>query len=346
MRLFRNDYSELCHENIIKALNNVKCEQNDCYGLDKYSISASEKIKNIFDCKDAEVHFLCGGTQTNMTFISYLLRDYEAVLACESGHINVHETGSVEGSGHKVFVCKGKDGKLSRDDIVTSIKYNCNEHMVKIKMVYISNSTETGTIYSLEELKSLYDECKKNDLYLFIDGARLGVALTSKYNDVRCEDISKYCDAFYIGGTKNGLMIGEALVIVNKELHGFFRYQMKNKGAMLAKGYLLGIQFDEIFKDDLYFKLARTSNEIASLLKDELLKLGLSVSDSPTNQIFLKCNKELGNKIIEAFGCELWSGENDTIEIRFVTSFNSKKEDVEELIKYIKNLDSLGVKIE
>ena len=337
MHSFRNDYNVLCHENIIKALINANGKQLDCYGLDEYSKEASERIKDIFDCKNSEVHFLCGGTQTNMVMISYMLRDYEAVLACSSGHINIHETGSVEGSGHKIYTCKGRDGKVTPQDIRDALIVNCNEHTVKIKMVYISNSTEIGTIYSYQELKELSEECKKNNLYLFIDGARLGAALTSKYNDVKREDIAKIADAFYIGGTKNGLMIGEALVIVNKELHGFFRHEMKNKGAMIAKGYLLGIEFNEIFKDDLYFKLASHTNEMAYYLKDELRKINIDVNDSPTNQLFAFFERKKALDLIDKFGLELWTDLDDKIEVRFVTSFKTEKEDVDVLINYLKN---------
>ena len=334
-RLFRNDYSELCHEKVFEEYRKALCEQNDPYGLDKYSKSASELIRKEFDCEEAEVHFLVGGTQANMTVISYLLKDYEAVLAVNSGHINVHETGAVEGSGHKIYTVKGVDGKVTAKEIKDALKINNNEHCVKIRMVYISDSTEIGTIYSLSELEEISKVCKENDLYLFLDGARLGVALTSSKNDIKPSDISKYCDVFYIGGTKNGLMFGEAVVITNKDLQKDFRWQIKNKGAMLAKGFACSIGFDSLFRDGLYFKLAKNSNEQADYLKRELVRLGFDVAPSYTNQLFVTMNKDKAKDLVSRYGCEEWTDLGDKMTIRFVTSFSTKKEDVKELVEYL-----------
>ena len=334
-RLFRNDYSELCHEKVLEEYRKALNEQNDPYGLDKYSKSASELIRKEFDCEEAEVHFLVGGTQANMTVISYLLKDYEAVLAVNSGHINVHETGAVEGSGHKVYTVEGIDGKVTANEIREALKINCNEHYVKIKMVYISDSTELGTIYTLKELAEISKVCKENDLYLFLDGARLGVALTSCMNDVKASDISKYCDVFYIGGTKNGLMFGEAVVITNKALQKEFRWQIKNKGAMLAKGFACSIGFDCLFRNGLYFKLAKNSNDQAQYLKDELIRLGFDVAPSYTNQLFVTMDTSKAKELIERYGCEEWCEVGDKMTIRFVTSFSTKREDVKEVIEYL-----------
>ena len=204
MHKFRNDYSEIAHEEVINALIKYQDEQNVGYGLDEHSKNAARMIKEIFSCPDADVHFLVGGTQTNMTFISYVLKDYEAVLSATSGHINVHEAGSIEASGHKIICVKTIDAKINLDDLQNVLKKHCDEHMVKPKLVYISNSTETGTIYKKEELKAISKVCKENGLYLFIDGARLGSALTSEVNDVNTSDIKDYADAFYLGGTKKG----------------------------------------------------------------------------------------------------------------------------------------------
>ncbi|MBR1582096.1 MAG: aminotransferase class I/II-fold pyridoxal phosphate-dependent enzyme [Bacilli bacterium] len=335
---FRNDYSVLGHEKVLKALYDHRNEQNVGYGLDNHSFEAAKLIKVKFDCNDADVHFLAGGTQTNMVFISSALRPYEAVIACKTGHINVHETGSVEGSGHKIFIVEGRNGKIYPEEIEKAINYNCDEHMVKIKMVYISNSTEIGTIYKAQELKDLRKICDKYGLYLFIDGARLGSALTAKDNDVTPELIGEVADAFYVGGTKNGLLYGEALVIVNKDLQKDFRYHLKNKGAMLSKGFSLGIQFETIMKDGLYFDLAKHANEVAYLLAEGLIKLNVQILPFETNQIFATFNKNDALDLIETYGCEKWIDLGDKITIRFVTSFNTKEEDVKELLNYIKVL--------
>ena len=205
-------------------------------------------------------------------------------------------------------------------------------------MVYISNSTEIGTIYSRQELIDLHSICKKNDLYFFIDGARLGSALTSKDNDVEPSLLGEICDAFYVGGTKNGLLLGEALVVNNVDLTANFRYHIKNKGAMLAKGYLVGIEFEEAFKDNLYFDLAKYTNEIADALKEGFNKLNLKTTYSPTNQVFLTIKKELANKLIDRYGCEKWEDLANDMTIRFVTSFMTSKDDVNELLSYISKL--------
>jgi len=333
-KLFRNDYSELAHINVIKALEQACNEQNVGYGLDVHSEHAENMIKEIFDCKNAEVHFLVGGTQANMTVISYLLRDYEGVLAATTGHINVHETAAVEGSGHKIVTVDGVNGKVTKEAILKQLKINNNEHTVKIKMVYISNATECGTVYNKKELEELHQVCKENDLYLFMDGARLGAALTSEENDIDVTDIAKYTDAFYIGGTKNGLMIGEAVVLVHPDFHKYFRHQIKNKGAMLAKGFFVGIEFETIMKDNLYFELAKNANKMAQILKEGLLELGYQVAPSPTNQIFVTLDKKKAALLMDEFGCEEWTDLGNQLTIRFVASFNTKIDDVNNVLAY------------
>lgn len=340
MHQFRNDYSELAHEKILKALTKYSTEQNVAYGLDYHSENAANLIKEKFGAKDGAVYFLAGGTVTNLVAISYFLRPYDAILCAETGHINVHETGAVEGSGHKIFTRKGKEGKLYPNDVIEALKFNCDEHMVKIKMVYISNSTEIGTIYNRKELQDLYKVCRENNLLLFIDGARLGSALTSKENNIDPKEMGSLCDVFYIGGTKNGFLLGEALVINNKEIANDFRHHIKNRGAMLAKGYLLGIEFEAMFEDDLYFKLAKETNEVADYLKTKLKECGLIINPSPTNQVFCEIDKGIGELIIENLGCEKWKDLGDKLSIRFVTSFRTKKEDVDEAVNFIKSVIS------
>ena len=339
MHQFRNDYCVIAHEAVINALLENKNKQFVGYGLDENSKNASKMIKDMFKCQSADVHFLVGGTQTNLTFISYVLKDYEAVVAVKSGHINVHETGAIEATGHKVYTVDAIDGKLTPAELEKAVKYHCDEHMVKPKLAYISNSTEIGTIYKKEELVNLFNKCRELGLYLFIDGARLACALTSDTNDLKVDDIAKYCDAFYLGGTKNGLMFGEALVITNKDLQADFRYQIKNKGAMLAKGFISGIQFEAILKDNLYFKIAKNANDMAKLLYERLASLNLEVDPVYTNQLFVKLDKYLAYKLIEAFGCEKWSDLGDKLVIRFVTSFNTKVEDIEEVYDYLKSIE-------
>ncbi len=333
---FQSDYQELAHPRIIKALEKYALEQNVPYGNDYHSENASRYIKDTFGASEAKVFFLAGGTQTNMVFISFCLKHYEAVIACNSGHINVHETAAVEGAGYKIIPCQGREGKVYKEDVLEALRNNTGVHMVKPRMVYISNSTECGTIYTQEELNELHDICKENNLYLFIDGARIGSALTASENNVDPKSLGRLCDAFYVGGTKNGLLYGEALVINNKELQEEFSYHVKNKGAMLAKGYGLGIQFEEAFKDGLYFELAKHANEIAIYLKEELIKLHIDILPSPTNQIFVSFKKDFALRLINRFALEKWEDKGETMVVRIVTSFNTSKENIDELIDSIK----------
>lgn len=338
MASFRNDYSYLAHERIIQALSDLQNEKQIAYGLDIHSKNASRLIKDKFNARDSEVYFLAGGTQTNMTFISYCLKNYEGVISCDTGHINVHESACIEGSGHKIITVKNIDGKLTPRQINEVMKIYNDEHMVKPGMIYISNFTEIGTIYQKQELIDLYQCAKDNGLYLFIDGARLGSALTSSINDAEPSIYGQICDAFYIGGTKNGLLFGEALVINNKALQKDFRYHIKNKGAMLAKGFTVGIQFEEMFKDDLYFELAKKTNLAAIELKEVLLKHQLKVHPTYTNQIFVTLKKELALLLIDKFELEKWSEDEKEMTIRFVTSFKTTSEDIKEVDEYLNKI--------
>lgn len=254
MYSFKNDYSEGAHPRILETLIKTNLEQSEGYGKDVYCEEAKKLIQNKLNNRDLDVHFISGGTQTNLIAISAFLRPYEGVISANTGHIYVNEAGSVEATGHKVIPVNVEDGKLRRDDILLVLSKFNNEHVVKPKLVYISNSTEIGTVYTKSELEELSKVCRENDLLLFMDGARLGSALSCIENDLTLEDISKLTDVFYIGGTKNGALLGEALVICNKDLQEDFRYNLKQRGAMLAKGRLLGIQFIELFKDDLFLK--------------------------------------------------------------------------------------------
>lgn len=283
----KNDYAEGAHPRIIDAITKSNMEQTDGYGLDIYSKKAIEILKDKINNINVDIHFLVGGTQTNLIAISSFLRPYEAVISPNTGHIAVMETGAIEATGHKVIATPNVNGKLTPSIIQDVLDEHTDEHMVLPKLVYISNPTEIGTIYTKDELKRIKELCDKKNLYLYIDGARLASALTSIDNDLTMSEISKLCDAFYIGATKSGALMGEALVICNENLKPNFRYNIKQKGGLLAKGRLLGIQFLELFKDDLYFELGRHSNNMSQLLKAGIKKCGYDfLVDANTNQLF------------------------------------------------------------
>lgn len=280
MICFRNDYSEGAHPKVLAALTETNYLATPGYGEDEFCAKAAETVRRRFACEDAHVHFLVGGTQTNFTAISAFLRPWEAVVATDTAHIACHETGAVEARGHKVITVPNKDGKLTPE----ALKAACAEHaagsvghMVLPRMVYISNATELGTIYTEAELTALRAACDELGLYLYLDGARLGAALTALGNDLSPEDLPRLCDAFYIGGTKNGLLFGECLVIVNDDLKPCFRYALKQGGGMLAKGRLLGVQFQAMLEDDLWLTMARHANELAQKLSAGIEKAGYSL---------------------------------------------------------------------
>ena len=337
--MFRNDYSDLAAKEVLHALLDAEGEQNLGYGEDMHSLHAAKLIAERFGVPDADVHFLAGGTQTNMTVISYFLRPFEGVICCDTGHINVHETAAVEGSGHKVYTCPNVDGKLRPEDVERAIALHGDEHMVKLRMVYISDSTETGTVYSEEELLALREVCDRNGLLLFLDGARLGVALTSRGNDVTPLTIGRLCDVFYVGGTKNGALFGEAVVIKDKAAGECFRYHIKHKGAMLAKGFVTGLQFETLFTDDLYFRLAYHSNCMAERIRSGLDSLGIrEVGGSTTNQIFLCLPTDSALALMDEFGCEKWADTDDGTVVRIVTSFATEPDECDALLDFLADL--------
>lgn len=330
---FKNDYSEGALPEILEALVKTNLEQTVGYGMDEYCVEAAEKIKKRINRPDAQVHFLVGGTQANQTCISAFLRSHEAVIGVETAHINVHETGAIESTGHKVVAVTGVDGKLTPEGIRGAVEYHSDEHMVKPKMVYISNSTEIGTIYSKKELEAVSACCKELNLYLYLDGARLGSALTAEGNDLTIEDIAALTDAFYIGGTKNGALFGEAVVLLNPALQNEFRYAIKQHGGMLAKGRLLGIQFGRLFTDDLFFQAGAHANRMAKKLKQGFADCGVEfLTDSVTNQQFPILTKEEIAELNREFLFEYNGKADDKFVIRFCTSWATKEEDVECLI--------------
>ena len=267
MYSFKDDYSDGGHPLILQALADTSALQTEGYGTDRFTAEAVEILKNTIQRQDADIHFLSGGTLTNLTALSAFLRPHEAVVSAHSGHIYVHETGSVEATGHKVFPVETEDGKLRPEHIRSVVEEHHFEHMVKPKLVYLSQSTEIGTLYSRREVRALRNICNELNLYLYMDGARLSSALTSKENDLSLPEIAEVFDAFYIGGTKCGALFGEALVIVNKDLKPEFRYIMKQRGGILAKGRLLAIQFLTLFRDGLFFKLGEQGNCLAGKLQ-------------------------------------------------------------------------------
>lgn len=337
--MFRNDYSDMCAPEILEALSKYMNEKNIGYGNDPHSKRAEELVLKAFglNTKESACHFVFGGTQANVLGLSYFMRPYDAALCADSGHINVHETGALESTGHKIITIPNKDGKLEPSLIEDLMSVYVNEHMVNIKMVYISFSTETGTVYTLSELKEIRRICDKYNLILFIDGARLGVGLTSPGCDVSASDIGRIADVFYVGGTKNGLLYGEALIIKDKSKAVDFRYHIKNKLAMSAKGFVAGVQFERMFSDDLYFRLARNSNSMASYIKKSLEDLGFKFEGSSnTNQLFISLKREKAQDLMERFGLEMWSDDKSTMCVRIVTSFKTTKEECDALIDYIK----------
>ncbi len=339
MYSFKNDYSEGAHPRLLNALIESNLEQAAGYGEDYDTLKAVKVLKNKIGRNDIDIHLLTGGTQTNLTAISAFLRPHEAVIAADTGHVFTHETGAIEATGHKVITAHVNDGKLTPEHILSLLKAHTDEHMVKPKLVYISNPTEVGTIYSKSELEELYTICSEKHLFFYVDGARLGSALTSKENNLELTDFGRLTDAFYIGGTKNGALLGEALIICNPVLKDDFRFHMKQKGALLAKGRVLGIQFYELFKDSLFLELAEHANKMA-----DRLRLGISQAeltflvDSPTNQLFPILPINTIEKLEEKYSFHRWEEiDEDHSAIRLVTSWATKEEMVEEFIKDLKD---------
>ncbi|MGN9161130.1 threonine aldolase family protein [Clostridium sulfidigenes] len=338
MYSFKNDYSEGAHPRILEALIKCNMEQSEGYGEDIFTARAIKLIKEKIRREDVDVHLLVGGTQTNLTALSAFLRPHEAVIAANTGHVLVHETGAIEATGHKVISVDVEDGKLTRKNIEAVIEEHTDEHMVKPKLVYISNSTEIGTIYKREEVEELSEVCKKYNLYLYVDGARLGSALCSSENNMKIYELAQLVDAFYIGGTKGGALIGEALVICRDTLKKDFRYHIKQKGALLAKGRTLGIQFEELFKDNLYFDLATHANNMAEILKKGIEDAGYSfMINSSSNQVFPILPNKLINSLEKKYLFMTWEKiDKENSAIRLVTSWATNEEKVLEFIADVK----------
>ncbi len=342
---FNSDYLEGAHPKILEKLQETNFVQTTGYGEDEYCQKAREIIKDKCGAPDAYVQFLVGGTQTNMTVIASVLKPYQGVLSANTGHINVHETGAIEATGHKVLPLPSDDGKLRAEQIQEAYDAHWadedHEHMVQPGMVYISHPTENGTLYTRNELQALYEVCQRCGLPLFLDGARLGYGLVSEGTDVTWKDLADYTDVFYIGGTKVGALFGEAVVILNPALARDFRYMIKQRGGMLAKGRLLGLQFLTLLEDGLYVKIAEKAVKQAMVLKKAFLEKGYPLLyDSYTNQQFpILPNSQL-EKLKENYAFALWCAMDEEYSaVRFCTSWATKDEDIEMLISDLDDLD-------
>lgn len=335
---FDCDYMEGAHPEVMRRLVETNLEQTPGYGCDPYTARACELIRRECGAPDAEVHLLVGGTQTNATVIDGVLRRHEGVLAAESGHINVHEAGAIEAAGHKVLVLPQHDGKVRATDVEryldTFYRDETCDHMVFPGMLYVSHPTEFGTLYSLQEMEELHDVCHRHHIPLYLDGARLSYALAAEENTLTLRDIARLCDIFYIGGTKTGTLFGEAVVVTRPELLPHFFTLVKQHGALLAKGRLLGIQFETLFTDGLYLRIARQAITTARRLKAALLARGYRMAiDSPTNQQFFILPNDEIDRLSQFATFELWGprGEREST-VRFVTSWATREQQIDQLI--------------
>ena len=339
MLFFRNDYGNGAHPAVMEALCKTNLELTEGYGTDAYCRDAVERIRSLCGCPGAQVHFVAGGTQVNKTAIGAFLRPWEAVITADTGHIQVHEAGAIEHNGHRLFTIPTTDGKLRPEQIRQLCDaFRQEETAPEPKLVYISNTTELGTVYSGAELRALRSVCDELGLYLYCDGARLAAAMA--VSDTDFTDYAACCHAFTIGGTKNGLLFGEALVITESALMPSFRRCMKQQGAMLAKGRLLGVQYCAVLENDLYRQLGHRAAEIAHLLAEGLEELGIPMLiDSPSNQIFPVLPDEIIEKLAQEVSFEYWSRVSDTHScIRFVTAWHTTQEQVQTLLSLLRSL--------
>ncbi len=344
MIYFHNDYSEGCHEKVLQKLISTNLEQTPGYGTDHYCASAAAKIRALCAREDIAVHFLVGGTQANLTVIDAALRPHQAALGPVGAHINVHETGAVEATGHKVLSVPSADGRITAAQVRRTVERHYAsdsfEHEAQPKLVYISNPSEYGTLYSLAELEALHAVCREKGLYLFLDGARLGYGLMAKDYDVTLSDIARLCDVFYIGGTKVGALFGEAVVITNPAIAEDFRYLIKQHGGMLAKGRLLGVQFDALFEDGLYFEISKHADLLADQLRAVFDELGAPyLVPGITNQIFPILPDALLDELSENFMfTEMERVDATHRAVRFCTSWATTQENVDALCAELRRL--------
>ena len=337
---FKNDYSEMAHPKILKALSAVGNRQFEGYGLDDYTSNATILLKKTFKVPNADIHFISGATHANLVVISSALRPHEAVIAPESGHIFVHEAGSIEATGHKICTRPGYNGKLSVGDIESIMLEHSDEHMVKPRLVYISLSTECGTVYTKAELSTISKYCKSNSLYLYIDGARLSVAINSPACDLSYIDIAELADAFILGGTKGGALFGEVIVIVNDKLKEDFRFLLKQRGGLLAKTAAISVQFNSLLTDGLLDELAIHSINMAKKLSDGIVSLGYEfMYPVETNLIIPIFPVEIVEKMRQSYSFYDWKGLGNKTAVRLLTSWATPENMVDE---FIANLRLMG----
>lgn len=341
MLSFVNDYSEGAHPAILEALVRTNLQQEPGYGDDAFCASAREKIRVACADPAADVFFLAGGTQTNQVVISSMLASYQGVVACETGHVSVHEAGAIEFTGHKVLTVPQHEGKMHADELdaylATFFADNNHDHMVFPGMAYISHPTEYGTLYTLTELEALHEVCARWGIPLFMDGARLGYALVTPGSDVTLPDVARLCDVFYIGGTKVGALIGEAVVFPRAGMPAHFLTMVKQRGALLAKGRVLGIQFDALFTEDLYTRIARNAITCADTLRAAFKERGYQfLVENPTNQVLVVLDNERLKELERQVAVSFWEKVDDShTAVRFATSWATRPEDVEALIELL-----------
>ena len=335
---FASDYMESTHPNILKRLMETNMIKSTGYGFDEFSAAARTRIRAACQAPEADIHFLVGGTQANATMIDAMLKPYQGVIAAETGHISTHEAGAIEAGGHKVLTLPHQNGKLSAGDIQKCIEAywqdDNHDHIVMPGMVYLSQPTEYGTLYSLKELTDISEVCRANQVSLYVDGARLAYALACPENDVSLPDLARLTDAFYIGGTKCGALFGEAVVIPKHNFIPHLFTMIKQHGALLAKGFIAGLQFDTLFTDELYFSIGKNAIDTAEKIRAALREKGYELAFSaPTNQIFLKLDKAKAAELSEKVEMGFWENldENHTV-MRIATSWATTQEDVEKLI--------------
>lgn len=341
MLSFENDYVEGAHERILARLMETNMEQLSGYGTDHYCKEAKQKIQRACACPEADIYFLTGGTQTNAVVIDAMLAPYEGVISATTGHVNVHEAGAIEYTGHKVLTLPSHDGKIHAAELEAFLRTfwedDSREHMVFPGMVYLTHPTELGTLYTTAELENLSEICKAHQIPLYLDGARLGYGLMSPHTDVTLPLIASLCDVFYIGGTKVGALCGEVVVFPRRNTPKHFLTIVKQHGALLAKGRLLGIQFDTLFTDDLYFQISRHAIRMAELLKKGFQERGLTFYlESPTNQQFLILEDTLLEHLKKQVVCSFWEKtDEDHTAVRFVTSWATKESEIVRLMEIL-----------
>lgn len=339
---FLDDYSEGGHSKILEALSSTNFVQQTAYGNDEYSAKAADLIRDKTGSADTAVYFVAGGTLANIIIVSSVLRSHEAVIAASTGHIVGRETGAIEATGHKIIPVDSADGKLNSQLVETALAANSHfPHMSRPRLVYISNASETGTIYSKQELQSLSATCRQHGLFLMLDGARLGVALSADTSDLTLKDIAELTDIFWIGGTKAGALLGEAIVIPNQQLADDFSFHIKQRGALLAKGRLLGLQFVQLFSDDLFFEVSRYANSMAQKISNAIFKAGYTLAASTeSNQVFPLLPNSVIKSLQQKFDFYIWEEmDNDHSVIRLVTSWATDEKQVD---KFIRDMQALS----